>query len=104
MAWMAGMSSGVAGRTCTSSPRIIGLLPIEDPLQRSEVRTSVGRRVGQDHAVGLAHDFGADCAQLAAGRACEHLKPAGPLQVVHEVERLGYRRADYDHAMVGEEH
>src|SRR5687767_15704333 len=101
---MAGMSSGSAARTCTSSARIFRLLAIEDALERREMRAGVLARIGEEQAVGLAHDLVPDLPQRSAGRAGEHLQPAGPLQVVHQVERLGDRRPDNDDAVAGEEH
>ena len=50
---------GVAGRTCTRSPRILGLLAIEDALERaSKCAPAYLRRVVAHHAVGGAHHLG----------------------------------------------
>src|SRR5687768_16483712 len=98
------MSSGPAARTCTSSARIIRLLAIEDALERREVRAGVFRRVGEQHAVRLAYDLASDLPERRAHATGQDLKAAGALEVVHEVEGFGDRRADHDDAMVGEEH
>jgi hypothetical protein len=107
MACTAGRSAALAGRTRTGSAGIVGLLAIEDALERAEVRPGIGRGVLEDHAVRRAHDFRAHGAQPAAclchHGAREHLEAAGALEVVQEVERLGDARPHHDHAVVGEE-
>ena len=58
------MASGVAGRTSTSSPRIVRLLALEDALERAEVRAGVFRRVGAHELAGVAHHLRPHGAQL----------------------------------------
>src|SRR3989338_477115 len=101
MAWIAGRSSATAGRTCTSSVRIIRLLAIEDALQRAEVRGRILGCVGAHHAAGLAHHLFSYRLEGAPGGAREHLEAASALQVVKQIERLGHRRSRHDDAMVG---
>src|SRR6267378_8370220 len=96
------MCSGAADRTCTASARITRLLSIEDALERAEMRARVLRRVGEDHATGLAHYLCLHCLQLRARRARQHLQPAGALEVIEGIEGLGDRRPDDDHAVIGE--
>src|SRR3954469_18475956 len=104
MAWIAGRSSAVAGRTCTRSPRIRALLAIQAGLERGEMRANVLRSVIAQKLVSVLDEFRPNGAKLAAHHARQHLQPARALEVVEQVESFGNRRADHDHAVVGEEH